>query len=194
MTLNCGNIWTSVSEVIRQRISADGYERWFHDVDVISDDGLKLVFRVPNPIHQFFIESNYLRLVQDAASEALRSPRKIQFIAPGGGEGDGSSFPSAVANGESAPSRATASERAQSQTFSGMNPRNTFDTFVVGSNNQFAQGAAMAVAKTPAKTYNPFFVYGGNGFGKTHPLPAIRHLFINKQKNPPGVYLFHRQV
>ena len=93
MTLNCGNIWTSVSEVIRQRISADGYERWFQGVDVISDDGLKLVFRVPNPIHQFFIESNYLRLVQEAASEVLRSPRKIQFIAPGAGDGGGSYSP-----------------------------------------------------------------------------------------------------
>ena len=90
MTLNCGDIWTSVSRLIRQRISADGYERWFHGVDVISDDGLKLVFRVPNPIHQFFIESNYLRLVQDAASEVLSSPRKIQFIAPGSGEFDAS--------------------------------------------------------------------------------------------------------
>ena len=192
MTLNCGNIWTSVSEVIRQRISADGYERWFHDVDVISDDGLKLVFRVPNPIHQFFIESNYLRLVQDAASEVLRSPRKIQFIAPGG-EADGSSFPSAVARGDSAPPRTAASERAQSQTSSGMNPRNTFDTFVVGSNNQFAQGAAMAVAKTPAKIYNPFFVYGGSGLGKTHLLQAIGHYVINNQKAARVVYLSSEQ-
>ena len=68
MTVNCGDTWTSVSKLIRQRISADGYERWFHGVDVISDDGRKLVFRVPNPIHQFFIERNYLRLVQEAAS------------------------------------------------------------------------------------------------------------------------------
>ena len=90
MTLNCVDIWTSVSEVIRQRVSADGYERWFQGVDVISDDGLKLVFRVPNRIHQFFIESNYLRLVQDAASEVLQSPRKIQFVAPGA-EGEGPS-------------------------------------------------------------------------------------------------------
>ncbi len=193
MTLNCGNIWTSVSEVIRQRISADGYERWFQDVDVISDDGLKLVFRVPNRIHQFFIESNYLRLVQEAASEVLRSPRKIQFIAPGGGDGDGSSFPSAVANGEASPSRAAASERAQSHSSSGMNPRNTFDTFVVGSNNQFAHGAAMAVAKTPAKTYNPFFVYGGSGLGKTHLLQAIGHYVINNQKAARVVYLSSEQ-
>jgi chromosomal replication initiator protein len=193
MTLNCGNIWTSVSEVIRQRISADGYERWFQGVDVISDDGLKLVFRVPNPIHQFFIESNYLRLVQEAASEVLRSPRKIQFIAPGGAEFDGSSFPSAVAHGEPAPVRVVSPERAQSQTWSGMNPRNTFDTFVVGSNNQFAHGAAMAVAKAPAKTYNPFFVYGGSGLGKTHLLQAIGHYVINNQKAARVVYLSSEQ-
>jgi chromosomal replication initiator protein len=191
MTLNCGDIWTSVSRLIRQRISADGYERWFQGVDVISDDGLKLVFRVPNPIHQFFIESNYLRLVQDAASEVLSSPRKIQFIAPGSGEFD-ASF--STAPGESPPPpRVVSPERAQSQTATGMNPRNTFDTFVVGSNNQFAHGAAIAIAKTPAKTYNPFFVYGGSGLGKTHLLQAIGHFVINNQKPARVVYLSSEQ-
>src|SRR5262245_11836097 len=146
MTLNCGNIWASVSEVIRQRISADGYERWFQGVDVVSDDGLKLVFRVPNPIHQFFIESNYLRLVQDAAQEVLRSPRKIQFIAPGAGDMESSFSSSSAHVGHPVPPpRVIASERSQTQTTSGMNPRNTFETFVVGSNNQFAHGAAIAV-------------------------------------------------
>ena len=63
-----------------------------------------------------------------------------------------------------------------------MNPRNTFETFVVGSNNQFAHGAAIAVAKSPAKTYNPFFVYGGSGLGKTHLLQAIGHYVIKQPK------------
>jgi chromosomal replication initiator protein len=192
MTLNCVDIWTSVSRLIRQRVSADGYERWFHGVDVISDDGLKLVFRVPNPIHQFFIESNYLGLVQEAASEVLRGPRKIQFIAPSAGDTVGS-FSSMVGHAEPLPVRGTSSERAQSQTTSGMNPRNTFDTFVVGSNSQFAHGAAVAVAKTPAKTYNPFFVYGGSGLGKTHLLQAIGHFVINNQKAARVVYLSSEQ-
>ena len=74
-----------------------------------------------------------------------------------------------------------------------MNPRNTFDTFVVGSNNQFAHGAAIAVAKTPAKTYNPFFVYGGSGLGKTHLLQAIGHFVINNQKPARVVYLSSEQ-
>jgi chromosomal replication initiator protein len=193
MTLDCGNIWTSVSELIRKRISSDGYERWFQGVDVISDDGLKLVFRVPNRIHQFFIESNYLRLVQEAASEVLSGPRKIQFIAPGGGEPEGSSLPSAVPHADLAAPRSGSSERALGPTWSGMNPRNTFDTFVVGSNNQFAHGAAVAVAKAPAKTYNPFFVYGGSGLGKTHLLQAVGHFIINNQKAARVVYLSSEQ-
>jgi chromosomal replication initiator protein len=192
MTLNCGDTWTSVSKLIRQRISADGYERWFHGVDVISDDGLKLVFRVPNPIHQFFIERNYLRLVQEAASEVLSSPRNIQFIAPGAGE-LGEAFLPAFTHAEPPLPRAVASERAQNQTTSGMNPRNTFETFVVGSNNQFAHGAAVAVSKTPAKTYNPFFVYGRSGLGKTHLLQAIGHFVINNQKASRVVYLSSEQ-
>lgn len=192
MTLNCGDTWASVSKVIRQRISADGYERWFHGVDVISDDGLKLVFRVPNPIHQFFIERNYLRLVQEAASEVLSSPRNIQFIAPGAGE-LGEAFLPAFTHAEPPLPRAVASERAQNQTTSGMNPRNTFETFVVGSNNQFAHGAAVAVSKTPAKTYNPFFVYGRSGLGKTHLLQAIGHFVINNQKASRVVYLSSEQ-
>jgi chromosomal replication initiator protein len=191
MTLNCGTIWSSVSEVIRQRISTDGYERWFQGVDVVSDDGLKLVFRVPNPIHQFFIESNYLRLVQDAAQEVLRSPRKIQFVAPGNSEGDLSTFSSASI--DHPPPRGTVAERSHGQNTSGMNPRNTFETFVVGSNNQFAHGAAIAVAKSPSKTYNPFFVYGGSGLGKTHLLQAIGHFVIGSHKSSRVVYLSSEQ-
>ncbi|MFZ4683858.1 MAG: DnaA ATPase domain-containing protein, partial [Terrimicrobiaceae bacterium] len=190
MTSNCGQIWTSLSEVIRQRISADGFERWFQGVDVVSDDGTKLVLGVPNPIHQFFIESNYLPLVQDAAAEILGSPRKVQFVAVGAEE---TATVAAASNHEAQPARVIARERVQSPATSGMNPRNTFDTFVVGSNNQFAHSAALAIAKTPAKTYNPFFVYGGSGLGKTHLLQAIGHYILQNQKSAKVVYLSSEQ-
>jgi len=200
MTLmNCGQIWSSLSEVIRQRISADGFERWFHGVAVVSDDGLKLVLSVPNPIHQFFIESNYLPLVQDSAAEVLGSPRKIQFVAPGSEE-----VHKPVATHAQSPAvqvteapRSAAREKALSPSAAaaatGMNPRNTFDTFVVGSNSQFAHGAAIAVAKAPAKTYNPFFVYGGSGLGKTHLLQAIGHHVLGSSKSAKVVYLSSEQ-
>ena len=190
MTSNYGQIWTSLSEVIRQRISADGFERWFQGVDVVADDGAKLVLGVPNPIHQFFIESNYLPLVQDAAAEILGSPRKVQFVAVGA---EVASPVAAGSNQESQPARVTTRERVPSPATSGMNPRNTFDTFVVGSNSQFAHSAALAIAKTPAKTYNPFFVYGGSGLGKTHLLQAIGHYILQNQKSAKVVYLSREQ-
>lgn len=197
MTLNCGQVWTSVSEVIRQRISSDGFERWFQGVNVHSDDGFKLVLSVPNPIHQFFIESNYLPLVQDAAAEILGGPRKIQFVAPGREDADAAAPAAQPAlNGDTAPARPASiavKERPQAPVSTGMNPRNTFETFVVGSNNQFAHGAAIAVAKTPAKTYNPFFVYGGSGLGKTHLLQAIGHYVLQHQKAAKVVYLSSEQ-
>lgn len=194
MTLNCGQIWSSLSEVIRQRISADGFERWFQGVNVVNDDGAKLVLSVPNPIHQFFIESNYLPLVQDSASEVLGSPRKIQFVAPGAEETVVakpvvSQAPEVAKNG----AREKFLSPVAAAAATGMNPRNTFDTFVVGSNSQFAHGAAIAVAKSPAKTYNPFFVYGGSGLGKTHLLQAIGHHVLGASKTAKVVYLSSEQ-
>ncbi|PTX98180.1 chromosomal replication initiator protein DnaA [Spartobacteria bacterium LR76] len=199
MTSNCGQNWSSISEVIRQRISADGYERWFHGVDIVSDDGIRMVLSVPNPIHQFFIESNYLPLVQDAAAEVLGSARKIQFVAPSREDGAAVAANSAAPQEAPAP-KVTVRERASasasssaSGSASGLNSRNTFETFVVGSNNQFAHGAAIAVAKSPAKTYNPFFVYGGSGLGKTHLLQAIGHYVLANQKSARVVYLSSEQ-
>jgi chromosomal replication initiator protein len=198
MTLmNCGQIWSSLSEVIRQRISADGFERWFHGVSVVSDDGLKLILSVPNPIHQFFIESNYLPLVQDSASEVLGSPRKIQFVAPGSEDAHKPVVNHAPVVQVTEAPRPAAREKAltpaAAAAATGMNPRNTFDTFVVGSNSQFAHGAAIAVAKSPAKTYNPFFVYGGSGLGKTHLLQAIGHHVLANSKSAKVVYLSSEQ-
>jgi chromosomal replication initiator protein len=196
MTLNCRQIWSSLSEVIRQRISADGFERWFQGVSVVSDDGLNLVLSVPNPIHQFFIESNYLPLVQEAAAEVLGSSRKIQFVAEGAEEISKPAAPrrpSIQVTEEPRPPREKNLSPAAAAAATGMNPRNTFDTFVVGSNNQFAHGAAMAVAKAPAKTYNPFFVYGGSGLGKTHLLQAIGHYVLANSKSAKVVYLSSEQ-
>jgi chromosomal replication initiator protein len=199
MTLmNCGQIWSSLSEVIRQRISADGFERWFQGVAVVSDDGLKLVLSVPNPIHQFFIESNYLPLVQDSASEVLGSARKIQFVAPGSEEVQKPVLSHVPVTQVTEPARPGTRDKvhltpAAAAAATGMNPRNTFETFVVGSNSQFAHGAAVAVAKSPAKTYNPFFVYGGSGLGKTHLLQAIGHHVLGSSKSAKVVYLSSEQ-
>src|SRR5690606_11789034 len=140
------------------RVSADGFQRWFRDVEVTADDGATLTLSVPNPIHKFFIESNYLPLVQAAVMEAIEQSREICVVARDS-EDSLDALPPAPDPVPAPSPRVVARERVSGGIVpAGMNPRNTFESFVVGSNNQFAYAAALAVAQAPAKTYNPFFI------------------------------------
>lgn len=140
-----------------------------------------MVLSVPNPIHQFFIESNYLPLVSEALRSVTGSDRAIRFVAREREEEEARVVPAA------------AKSASRQSVSTGMNARNTFETFVVGASNQFAHGAAMAVAKSPARTYNPFFVYGGSGLGKTHLLQAIGHHVLSHGKSARVIYLSSEQ-
>ncbi|MFA7344500.1 MAG: chromosomal replication initiator protein DnaA [Terrimicrobiaceae bacterium] len=178
------DIWSEVSTRIRERVSADGYERWFSGVTASSLDGDSITLCVPNPIHQFFIESNYLPILEESVREVAPSVKAVHF--------------STVSPENDLPVRPAPAQRAQKEKAvpanpTGMNTRNTFDSFVVGSNNQFAHSAAMAVAKAPSRTYNPLFIYGGSGLGKTHLLQAIGHHVIATSKTSKVVYLSSEQ-
>ncbi len=181
MTVSATNLWERVSAEIKTRISGDGYQRWFEGVQLVSDDGAAMVLSVPNPIHQFFIESNYLPLVSEALRSVTGSDRAIRFVAREREEEEARVVPAA------------AKSASRQSVSTGMNARNTFETFVVGASNQFAHGAAMAVAKSPARTYNPFFVYGGSGLGKTHLLQAIGHHVLSHGKSARVIYLSSEQ-
>jgi chromosomal replication initiator protein len=193
MTQELGTIWETLSTLIAARVSADGFQRWFSDIEVAGDDGSALTLSVPNPIQKFFIESNYLPLLQEAAAEAFDTTREIRIVARQSDDIDDAPVLQQRVE-EPAPARSTPRERASSATVStGMNPRNTFDSFVVGSNNQFAYAAALAVAQAPAKTYNPLFIYGGSGLGKTHLLQAVGHHVLASRKNAKVFYLSSEQ-
>jgi chromosomal replication initiator protein len=193
MTQDLGSIWATVSALIAPRVSADGFQRWFSDVEVSGDDGHTLSLSVPNPIHKFFIESNYLPLVQGAVAEAFDGSRVIRIVARQSDDLDAAAAVPMIEESEPEPTRPALRERPAAPFSSGMNPRNNFDAFVVGSNNQFAYAAALAVAQAPAKTYNPLFVYGGSGLGKTHLLQAIGHHVLGSRKNAKVFYLSSEQ-
>jgi chromosomal replication initiator protein len=180
-------LWTTISDRIRERISADGYERWFAGVETATCAGETLTLVVPNPIHQFFIESNYLPIVEESAREVAPEITKVRFAA--GSNADNEPLPRPTP----ARQNATKEKAGAPQTAPGMNARNTFETFVVGSNNQFAHSAALAVAKAPARTYNPLFVYGGSGLGKTHLLQAIGHHVLLNTRSAKVFYLSSEQ-
>ncbi|MEI6492475.1 MAG: chromosomal replication initiator protein DnaA [Verrucomicrobiota bacterium] len=178
------DIWSEVSTRIRGRVSADGYERWFSGVTAASLDGDSITLCVPNPIHQFFIESNYLPILEESVREVVPSVNAVHFSTVS---------PENEMPVRQIPATRVAKEKSAPANTAGMNTRNTFDSFVVGSNNQFAHSAAMAVAKAPSRTYNPLFIYGGSGLGKTHLLQAIGHHVIGTNKAAKVVYLSSEQ-
>src|SRR5208283_625801 len=173
------DIWREIARGIRLHLSADAFQRWFAAIELVKADEIALTFQVPNTIYQFWIEGNYLNVVQSAAMSVLGSPREIKFRAAE----SGMSGPVVDAHADRVcePLAPTSQdEDSEGAINHGMNPRNRFEAFVVGSNNQFAHAAALAVSQSPAKTYNPLFIYGGVGLGKTHLMQAIGRRKIQK--------------
>jgi chromosomal replication initiator protein len=181
-------IWDEIAAGIRPHVSVDAFQRWFAAIDLIHADELALTFEVPNTIYQLWIESNYLNLVQAAALAVLGSPREIKFRVSENGKTVNPPEARLEPSSEQLQARIQEKESEPASNH-GMNPRNSFETFVVGSNNQFAHAAALAVAQSPAKTYNPLFIYGGVGLGKTHLMQAIGQQVMDRKKSFKVMYL-----
>jgi chromosomal replication initiator protein len=179
----CREIWREMASGIRPHLSADAFQRWFASIELVKADEYALTFQIPNCIHQFWIESNYMDVVQSAAVSVLGGPREIMFRATHG------ETKSCAAVAIADPKSGSQDEDLESTIVHGMNPRHKFEAFVVGSNNQFAHAAALAVAQSPAKTYNPLFIYGGVGLGKTHLMQAIGQQAIERKKTQKVMYL-----
>jgi chromosomal replication initiator protein len=180
-------IWREIASAIRLHLGADAFQRWFAAIELVQADEIALTFQVPNTIYQFWIESNYLNVIQSAAMSVLGSSREVKIrTADSGMRG------CVVARADRV--RETLApvphdEESEASIKHGMNPRNSFEAFVVGSNNQFAHAAAHAVSQSPAKTYNPLFIYGGVGLGKTHLMQAIGQQTIERRKSQKVMYL-----
>jgi chromosomal replication initiator protein len=181
-------IWREIASGIRPHLSADAFQRWFAAIELVQADEIALTFQVPNSINQFWIEGNYLNILRSTANSVLGGPRDIRFRA------SDSRMAAPVVDAHacriSEPLAAIPDDEDSEGAISHrMNPRNRFEAFVVGSNNQFAHAAALAVSQSPAKTYNPLFIYGGVGLGKTHLMQAIGQQTIERRKSQKVMYL-----
>ena len=188
------SLWEKLCGVIRTRVSPDSFDRWFSNVTLLSATSETVTLGVPNPIHQFFIESNYSDLLSSALSEICGSQVALRFqsLQEGNGENEEkASFPNEAETAGMSAARKQQAKVVPAPT--GMNPSYTFESFIVGANNQFAHAAAQAVANAPARTYNPLFIYGGPGLGKTHLLQAIGHHLLSLKKGAKVVYLRSEQ-
>ncbi|HEY2626226.1 MAG TPA: chromosomal replication initiator protein DnaA [Candidatus Udaeobacter sp.] len=186
MDKKCTQLWQRLSTTLKSQVSADSFKRWFSEVELVEASDKSLTFRVPNNIYQFWIESNYMGALQDAITTALGGPRGIKFSSP---SGVAAQMPvEDIVTLKEISSESQRDAKAAATVF-GLNPRNTFESFVVGPNNEIAHAASLAVAQTPARTYNPLFIYGGVGLGKTHLMQAIGQHVWAKKKNTKVMYL-----
>lgn len=166
-------MWAAAQSLLRGMASGNIFAMWFAPLAPVSFSDDTLTLSVPNEFFGVWVSENYADLVQRALLAATGRPLKARFLPVAAATAPG---PEAATGGRRVRPRPAAapSEPAapHEEEMNGLNPLSTFESFVVG-NNTFAHAAAMAVAQSPGRTYNPLFLFGGTGLGKTHLLHAI---------------------
>jgi chromosomal replication initiator protein len=161
-------LWDAIALQLRQSVSESTFDTWFADAQPRSLADGRLVVSVPNDFTRDWIESHFRGFVSGAAREALGRDVSVSFTVA---EHNPRQRPTRSRDPEPREREAEVGFREGSEVE--LNPKYTFDLFVIGSSNRFAHAAALAVAEAPAQAYNPLFIYGGTGLGKTHLLQAI---------------------
>src|SRR5439155_1426579 len=184
MDKKCAQLWQRLSAALKPEISADSFKRWFSNVELVDAKDKSITLTVPNNIYQLWIESNYMPALQSAIIATFGSTRSVRFCAPSAA-GTQTSADDSTTIKETLP---TQMDARPATTVPGLNPRNTFESFVIGPNNNFAHAASLAVAQAPARAYNPLFIYGGVGLGKTHLMQAIGHAVVTGHKTAKVCY------
>ncbi len=178
-------IWQAAQEELRFQLSKPSYETWLKNASLVAADRHAFRIGVPTKLAKDWLEDRYSAVIRETLSAIVSGEVMVSFevIAASPEGGNGGSSESAVV--EEPP----ATEEPDLDETSPLNPRFQFQHFVVGNNSRFAHAACRAVADTPAKAYNPLFLYGGVGLGKTHLMHAIGHSVLEKYKRRKVAYV-----
>jgi chromosomal replication initiator protein len=156
--LTVESVWNEVSSRLQGALNETTYRTWFAETEGAELDDETFVLEVPNDLTREWIEGHFLGLIRAIVQDTTGRERRIQLSVREPGD--------LLVAAIEPPPRAAHESAA-------LNPKYTFDSFVIGSSNRFAHAAALAVAESPAQAYNPLFIYGGTGLGKTHLMQAI---------------------
>lgn len=167
------DLWAQTLDEIQKSVSKPSFETWLKSTEAIELKDNLLVIAAPNNFSRDWLESRYANIIRNKLKAVTNKSIGVKFI--------------------SREEEKLANKLTQSDTETNyktqLNPRYTFDTFVIGSENRFAHAASLAVAEAPAKAYNPLFIYGGVGLGKTHLMHAIGHYILDMHPESRVVYL-----
>lgn len=181
--------WDKISSLLRKSIGSDAFQRWFGSASWESNEAGEGLVTVPGEIHQVWIETNYFPELMLAAGEVHEGIHHVKIEVSESGvvpksDGDERTGSEPVVRNELPDDILEKRSRA-----AGLNPDYTFKKFVVGSNSQFAHAACEAVATKSGVGYNPLFIHGGSGLGKTHLMHAIGHEILRRRPDTRVIYL-----
>lgn len=174
-------LWQETLEKLKTELSKPSFETWFSSTHLFLIEGDTVVISVPNEFARDWLESRYAPLIRSSIQSIIGYSVNLRFIVP--------SSEGSPSQDYAPPKPASFVMPEQPETsFKSLN-KYTFDTFVIGNSNRFAHAASLAVAESPAKSYNPLFIYGGVGLGKTHLMHAISHHILQRSPNTKVLYV-----
>ena len=180
-----GTVWDDALGRIETKVNNYSFQTWFRYTSLVRDGGSSLLIQVVDPMAVEWMNKHYTGVIAEALAEIGRPGVAFSFV-PEGAESTARAIselvPSPVDN-DAAPQNPGIVEVKDA---AGLSPRYLFETFIVGASNQFAHAACRAVAEAPSRSYNPLFLYGGVGLGKTHLMHAIGHYIL---RHSPGLKL-----
>ncbi|RFU62512.1 chromosomal replication initiator protein DnaA [Peribacillus glennii] len=180
---NIDALWSQALGKIEKKISKPSFETWLKSTKAHMLQGDILTVTAPNEFARDWLEERYSHLIAGVLFDLTGEELEVKFIIPPNQGEDDFDLP--------APAKKKKRQADDNSDFPQhmLNTKNTFDTFVIGSGNRFAHAASLAVAEAPAKAYNPLFIYGGVGLGKTHLMHAIGHYVLEHNPSAKVVYL-----
>ncbi len=179
--------WERVLSQLKGQVTAQVFETWLRPLRYVSREGSLLLVATPHKFFKQWIEENFLSQLEETARKEFGQDVSLEIVVGGDEDTDGERAPAAPALSlYDQPDEAMSRRRARNGV---LNPRYTFERFVVGAGNQFAHAASFAVANDPARSYNPLFIYGGVGLGKTHLLHAIGNLAVERNSRLKMCYI-----
>ncbi len=184
MTPDKHEIWSHTLEKMKEYLSKPSFETWFQSTKPVDIGEQELYISVPNEFTKDWLNSRYKTSIENSVKEVSGKQYKVKFLLPGEKIDNKEMQKEPSENQESAKKVNQTNEQP-----TWLNPKYTFDTFVIGNANRFAHAASLAVAEAPAKAYNPLFIYGGVGLGKTHLMHAIGHYVLNHHSENKVVYI-----